>query len=575
MITKLPSKQTFIRHRKRCINALSIAAACLIAHSSALGQGFNHYYVEAVGNSTMAPKGNSLISDQCENVVAVATMVDNAGNTDIQLTVTDYDGFIVSSYAFGETNLNESANGLCASMETEGAYLICGQSGNQHMLVMKVDADGTVFWSQEIRFNTNVSEAINILPVFEKSKRSYIIAGNSGIDVAAVRIKEDGTVIWSNEYPNSAAYLGNEVTDAIVHPNDDERRTILTGIHSDNLGAQDNAFVMSINTVDGSLYSGTTHFSTPGNFKLLKPQIAAIPKTDPHSPLYDILLTYSSGVNTSPGALPVLVHATQIGLTNPTTTTLINWQYTYRLVNPHEVDIQDIMRLDNGTFQLVGTEHPDDPFYFPFTLNLSATGNIIEARSFEIEEDGRGVSVAQICNSEEIVLSTWHLSPISVRHSQLIKGEFSEGVCSEVVEMTSIIPIVNVNPYEPYEVDAGMRVPYNMEALQLDHYVFDCDDEVLESNRIGVDLNQGVEQLQSNPTPNWFYPNPASNQLRLTLSAQEQDVRIYDNVGKLVYADSPNGNTTIDISSWSAGLYIIELENRLGESSREKLFIAE
>ena len=74
--------------------------------------------------------------------------------------------------------------------------------------------------------------------------------------------------------------------------------------------------------------------------------------------------------------------------------------------------------------------------------------------------------------------------------------------------------------------------------------------------------------------PEWtLYPNPATTHINIELeTAQEAQIAIKDMNGRLVYsAQSQDQTTTLDVSNYAAGTYIVKIT--LGEQVTAKKFI--
>ena len=77
---------------------------------------------------------------------------------------------------------------------------------------------------------------------------------------------------------------------------------------------------------------------------------------------------------------------------------------------------------------------------------------------------------------------------------------------------------------------------------------------IFNDNNLGIP-EQGMEVK--------IYPNPASDLISLELDNETATfLKIYDQLGALIYKTSINGNKTIDISQYKAGVYTLKLESR-------------
>lgn len=59
-----------------------------------------------------------------------------------------------------------------------------------------------------------------------------------------------------------------------------------------------------------------------------------------------------------------------------------------------------------------------------------------------------------------------------------------------------------------------------------------------------------------------IYPNPATQHATLHLPSLETEIRIWNGEGRLVFSSQGKGQVSIDVSSWSKGIYMVRAENR-------------
>lgn len=73
-----------------------------------------------------------------------------------------------------------------------------------------------------------------------------------------------------------------------------------------------------------------------------------------------------------------------------------------------------------------------------------------------------------------------------------------------------------------------------------------------------------------------IYPNPSRDQITIASDKEKIRVNIYDVFGSTVYKSGQyQMKTVIDVTHWSTGLYIIEIEDTKGKRGRRKLEIAD
>ncbi len=72
-----------------------------------------------------------------------------------------------------------------------------------------------------------------------------------------------------------------------------------------------------------------------------------------------------------------------------------------------------------------------------------------------------------------------------------------------------------------------------------------------------------------------LFPNPAKDIINVTINSgiTNGDIIIYDVNGKLITSQEFNGSTKIDVSSFSSGIYMIQLKADNVTSHIEKIVI--
>ncbi len=95
-----------------------------------------------------------------------------------------------------------------------------------------------------------------------------------------------------------------------------------------------------------------------------------------------------------------------------------------------------------------------------------------------------------------------------------------------------------------------INIPQKLQTLDLSNYLSDYL------------LQATVTDLEKHPlTPLKIYPNPASNYLKINLQGANA-VRIYSIEGILIYQSAFNDETTIDVTRFKQGIYVVRLNNQ-------------
>lgn len=70
-----------------------------------------------------------------------------------------------------------------------------------------------------------------------------------------------------------------------------------------------------------------------------------------------------------------------------------------------------------------------------------------------------------------------------------------------------------------------------------------------------------------------LYPNPASEYLHVESTIQGSEVRVYNEIGQVVYKKNETAlKYDIDVREWSAGVYVVEVKSNAG-MVREKVSV--
>ena len=112
------------------------------------------------------------------------------------------------------SDADDRAYDICPG--NDGGYLVVGttstgDAGNTDIMAVKLDAMGAVQWQQTYSYNDTTDD--NAVAVVQSPDGGYIIAGTTtgitdhGTDGFALKIDDDGTVLWSNTYYNDTEEL--------------------------------------------------------------------------------------------------------------------------------------------------------------------------------------------------------------------------------------------------------------------------------------------------------------------------------------------------------------------------------
>ena len=117
---------------------------------------------------------------------------------------------------------------------------------------------------------------------------------------------------------------------------------------------------------------------------------------------------------------------------------------------------------------------------------------------------------------------------------------------------------------------AGQNIYVAIQCVSIDAFIFMIDDLVIDPGDI---VGFGEDQVIENVTTN-IYPNPASDQITIESNNIIDEVRIYNNIGQLVYSDKFNNDQVIvNTSNIINGMYLLQV--RSGEAIEVSKLILE
>jgi len=136
-------------------------------------------------------------------------------------------------------------------------------------------------------------------------------------------------------------------------------------------------------------------------------------------------------------------------------------------------------------------------------------------------------------------------------------------LASAVYDNTTNNPHNPSNP--PVDVSAGENTKDEMMVAFIAYTAYQAGDEniILDSTLV----TSGVDEQKKNAI--MIFPNPADNRINITADEEIKDVKIYNLQGKLISEFSYSKN--IDVSTISAGMYIVEINMKTGISFEKVL----
>lgn len=557
--------KTTINHLVPARRAAVILAMSLLC-AGAFAQPYNYRYPQTAGLSIQSPQGKSIARLGWCHVASANSIASGDGSTDFHLTFTSLTGVLISSFRIGNPGTNETCNAICSSTAAANTYLLCGSSHNGNMLVVRADATGTVTWSREIVFGGGSSGATTIVPITDPSNPGYIVVGNRGSEVAAARIDESGSVLWAHTYPMAATYLGNYVSDAIVHRAlGAEKMLCITGDHITNTG-QD-IFRLNLLTTTGLPIWQQSIYSNSVNHVFGAPQVTNVGVGINTNDFRVIISFLQADSPLSGGFTDLNMLATD--LSAPST---ITWAHTYEKAGGTitTLDNNDLCRLRDGTFSALGTENTLPMNFNPVILNVDDAGNFNYGISIN---EGRmqfahSLHLIENCGAGTEVFNAADANATPSTDLQVVANDVTQPDCTTPypwphIPADIVQTFVNLNP-----IAGAVAANYPMVSSNAGlANVFDCTDNP-------VFFKNGEADAQDEEfTHASVYPNPANTHITLSAGSTPETVTILNSLGQPVYSQTVQGTTVLDLTTLPAGYYTITHTTAQGEVRQEKLVI--
>lgn len=160
-----------------------------------------------------------------------------------------------------------------------------------------------------------------------------------------------------------------------------------------------------------------------------------------------------------------------------------------------------------------------------------------------------------------------------------VNTEAYEGVLVKVLNATCTNPTAGFGMFEVndgsgvckvdkliYEFTATLNTKYDVTGpvyFSFDYY------KIEPRSALDVTISTSIENIKENPIS--IYPNPATDIVKIKTN-NNSTINIINVVGKTIYnSNVPQNETTIDVSTWSQGIYFVNIINENGKKNSYKL----
>jgi hypothetical protein len=271
--------------------------------------------------------------------------------------------------------------------------------------------------------------------------------------------------------------------------------------------------------------------------------------------------------------LPTYTKSTGIFKANPAIPGIQWSNYYVGAPNVDHIILTDMIQLSNNNLTLFGRSNIGS-LHHPFTLDLSPFGSVLSHTSYN---DSSNVmfasSITESCLGvvhNGLLLNGFHIKVAQVESS----FPANQHPCTINFPMDSITTNIIETHVSVDVVELGKAYDYNINVKEIDHKIIDCLGEQL--NYRPANTNDGttdINDLMNTNSTNWIFPNPASSQLQVVLTDEQETVTIYNNLGQMVFTKKESGSISLNVSEFSNGVYLIERINNSGKVLRKKIII--
>ncbi|MCA6365067.1 MAG: T9SS type A sorting domain-containing protein [Bacteroidetes bacterium] len=539
------------------------AAGLLMAASMLLSfignaQTYNNFYPESAGNMWSTGQARSLVSHNAAcAMTSTGTGFDPNMSADVLLTQIKPSGLHHASWRFGQAGEDEYGNSVCQSIVNANEFIICGRSSNYQMLVMKVNSSGSVIWSKEITFPYAMVEGV-VVASFNNSpsNNGYIISGyanalNGSAALVAVRISENGTVVWKFEYPVAVKVI---VTDAIVRHYMGDRIFSMTGY--ENTG---NVFYVNISTIDGLLFSycpgARYNISTPAS-------LGAVRMTEyKKNGIPQLAFTVARG------SFPMAVLAFGVDDSYASVTPI--WSYTYAASTQYDYHVSSIINLSSSRLCILVNRSPASTIgnAVAMLMELDYSGGLLGATSYNAAHEVTS-SLIESCGTGYPTYSAAYLTPNGRWVQRVVKrsGAAQPG-CATAFSLTATSVNMTTAQLSISQIVSGVESNYPVQATSVSASAYNC---------LGNPLRLAAPQTGDEtevPVSGIAYPNPAHDFVTIQAGSEPVTVELYAINGQLLLSRQFTGTSQLSLEDAEPGVYILRKVHANGSAEVEKLIV--
>jgi hypothetical protein len=541
----------------KAVGRLFLAAAMLLSLNGS-AQTYNNFYAESAGNMWSTGQARSLVPHNAAcAMTSTGTWFDPNTSADVLLTQIKPSGLHHASWRFGQAGVDEYGNSVCQSIVNSNEFIICGRSANYQMLVMKVNSSGAVLWSKEITFPYAMVEGV-VVASFNNSPshNGYIISGyanatNGSAALVAVRISENGTVVWKYEYPVSVKVI---VTDAIVRHFMGDRVFSMTGF--ENTG---NVFYVNISTIDGLLFSycpgARYNISTPAS-------LGAVRMTEyKKNGIPQLAFTVARG------SFPMAVLAFGVDDSYASVTPI--WSYTYATSTQYDYHVSSIINLSSSRLCILVNRSPPSTTgnAVAMLMELDYSGGLLGATTYNSVHEVTS-SLIESCGTGYPTYSAAYLTPSGRWVQRVVKRSgVAQPGCANAFNLTPASVNMTTAQLSISQIVSGTENNYPVQATSVAASTFDCQGSPL---RLAAPQNGGETEDAASAN---VYPNPAHGFVTVQAGDEPVNVELYAINGQLLWSRQITGITQLSLGNTEPGVYILRKVHASGRTKVEKLIV--
>ncbi len=438
-----------------------------------------------------------------------------------------------------ENNSNISIGSTVIEIDS-GGYIFPGYiygSGYSSFVIIKLNPFGDTLWTKEYRKSLSSFSGGASNSIIKTKDYKYVFSGSfvdstNNRNALLVKIRDNGDTVWTKTYGGTSFDNAN-----IVCQTPDSGYVLMGVTQSFSNGPASDFYLVKTDKIGNLQWQRA--YGTTSSEECISGQITL-----------DGGFILSGSQSTGSSSSNFYIVKTDF-LGN------LQWQHTYSNTN----GVCFIKQLHDSSYILTGAQSVSGMGYQGCLLKINKAGSFIWQKNYGGNGDDWFYSIPLVLSDGSIVVAgqqTVGGNPIGmlVKTDDAGNQQWLRTYYKDISSDNYFYDVRHTN-------DNGFIMSGDAVVLSADPWLVKVDSNGCEY----AGCNVGIEELRVDGGEIEIYPNPATNELILTTTNQSlKTIRIYNILGEevLKLERIANSQKAIDISTWNAGVYFVEVETEKG-----------